>query len=118
MAGYTNEPLRKMAREGGAGLVYTEMISATALAYNNQKTFDMLPRDDSESPLALQLFGGDKNIILNAIDFVEKEAKYDFLDFNMGCPVPKVMKTRGWFVLVKTTRWSIWFASFNGTKIS
>ena len=92
MAGYTNEPLRKMAREGGAGLVYTEMISATALAYNNQKTFDMLPRDDSESPLALQLFGGDKNIILNAIDFVEKEAKYDFLDFNMGCPVPKVMK--------------------------
>lgn len=92
MAGYTNEPLRKMAREGGAGLVYTEMISATALAYNNQKTFDMLPRDNSENPLALQLFGGDKNIILNAIDFVEKEAKYDFLDFNMGCPVPKVMK--------------------------
>ena len=92
MAGYTNEPLRKMAIEGGAGLVYTEMISATALAYNNQKTFDMLPRDDSESPLALQLFGGNKDIILNAIDFVEKEAKYDFLDFNMGCPVPKVMK--------------------------
>lgn len=92
MAGYTNEPLRKIAREGGAGLVYTEMISATALAYNNQKTFDMLPRDSFESPLALQLFGGDKSIVLNAIDFIEKEAKYDFLDFNMGCPVPKVMK--------------------------
>ena len=92
MAGYTNKPLRVIARECGAGLVYTEMISATALAYNNQKTFDMLPKDNSESPLALQLFGGDKDIVLNAISFVEKEAKYDFLDFNMGCPVPKVMK--------------------------
>lgn len=103
MAGYTNHSLRTLVKEAGAGLTYTEMISATALMYGNHKTFDMLPRDKSEKPLALQLFGGDIDAVIKSIPIVEKEAVYDFLDFNMGCPVPKVMKQKAGSFWLKRT---------------
>ena len=92
LAGYTNKSLRKMALRNGASLAYTEMISCNALLYKNKKTFDMLPKEDEGGRIALQLFGGDIEVISKAIKIVEENAKFDFLDFNMGCPVLKVMK--------------------------
>lgn len=103
MAGYTNYPLRKLVKEAGAGLTYTEMISSTALMYGNRKTFDMLPKNKEECPLALQLFGGDIDTVIKSIPIVEQEAVYDFLDFNMGCPVPKVMKQKAGSFWLKRT---------------
>ena len=92
LAGYTNKSLRKMVLRNGASLAYTEMISCNALLYKNKKTFDMLPKEDEGGRIALQLFGGDIEVISKAIKIVEENAKFDFLDFNMGCPVLKVMK--------------------------
>lgn len=94
MAGYTGFPLRQLAREAGAALTYTEMISAAALVYGNRKTMDMLPHTREDGPLALQLFGGDAQTVFDSVPIVEKAAVYDFLDFNMGCPVPKVMRQK------------------------
>lgn len=91
LAGYTSFAMREMNRRYGAGLLYTEMVSSTALVYSNQKTFDMIPKQGEDS-VALQLFGGEKEIILKSISIAESKGEYDFLDFNCGCPVKKVIK--------------------------
>lgn len=93
LAGFSTITMRNFAHRYGAGLSYTEMISANALFYGSQDTFEMLhDTQRDEGPLALQLFGYEIDHIEKAIEIVEKEAKYTFLDFNLGCPVPKVMK--------------------------
>lgn len=94
LAGYTNHALRQIAALGGAALTYTEMISANALIYDNKKTASMLPSGPEQVPVALQLFGGDPEVIFEAEKILNKQAYFDLLDFNMGCPVPKVMKQR------------------------
>jgi len=93
LAGYSSQAMREMGRRYGAGLVYTEMTSATALVYHNEKTFAMLPRHE-EKNVALQIFGGDIPTILKCIPVIEAESEYDFLDFNCGCPVKKVIKQK------------------------
>lgn len=92
LAGYTSYAMRKISNEYGVGMTYTEMISSSALVYDSKKTMSMLPKKKEETPVALQLFGGDKETVLKSIEIVEKNAIYDFLDFNIGCPVPKVYK--------------------------
>ena len=92
LAGYTSYAMRSLAADNGCSLTYTEMISCNALVYESKKTKLMLPLHKEKVPVALQLFGGDKETVLQAIKIVEKEAYYDFLDFNIGCPVPKVYK--------------------------
>lgn len=93
LAGFSDIAMRIQAARYGAGLVYTEMISATALARGSIETLNMV-RDTQrdEAPVALQLFGSDEDDLRKAIGICEENGKYDFLDFNLGCPVPKVMK--------------------------
>lgn len=93
MAGFTDLPMRSLAFAGGAALAYTEMISANALAYDSPETQRMVTDTQKDrGPVALQLFGYEITHIETAIDWVEAHGKYAFLDFNLGCPVPKVMK--------------------------
>ena len=60
LAGYTSYAMRKISNEYGVGMTYTEMISSSALVYDSKKTMSMLPKKKEETPVALQLFGGDK----------------------------------------------------------
>lgn len=92
MAGITNRVYRKIAREFGASLVYTEMISDKALCFNSENTYKMIELDDNEHPVALQLFGGEKEYLVKATQIINKTSA-EILDINMGCPVPKVIKS-------------------------
>lgn len=94
LAGYTSYASRKLAYKYGASLTYTEMISCNAINYKNNKTLEMLPYKKEDNKLALQLFGGETNHILEAVKYVDSNCVYDFLDFNFGCPVPKVIKQK------------------------
>lgn len=96
MAGITSFSYRKFMKQFGVSLTYTEMISDCGLIYNNNKTFDLLKSDNSDRPLALQLFGGSKETIIKAIKILESSNfEYDILDLNLACPVPKVVKNNG-----------------------
>ncbi len=90
MAGITDLPFRLMCKENGAGLVYTEMVSAKALLYNDEKTKLLLKTCEKEKPLAVQIFGSDLEAIAYASKYVSEFA--DIVDINMGCPAPKVVK--------------------------
>ncbi|MFD3448336.1 tRNA dihydrouridine synthase DusB [Microbacteriaceae bacterium 4G12] len=92
MAGVCNSAFRLTVKEFGAGLVCAEMVSDKAILFNNQKTMDMLYIDEREKPLSLQIFGGEKETLVEAAKFVEKNTTADIIDINMGCPVPKITK--------------------------
>ena len=90
MAGISNTSYRKIIKEMGAGLIYAEMVSDKAIMYGNEKTFTLLKMDESERPIAQQIFGADIDSFVSAAKEVEKTMKPDIIDINMGCPVPKV----------------------------
>jgi len=90
MAGVTDLPFRKLCKEMGCGLMYTEMVSAKAILYNNKNTGELLRVDENERPIAVQLFGSDPDIMAEMAARIE-EGPYDFIDINMGCPVPKIV---------------------------
>ena len=90
MAGVTDLPFRLLCREQGAGLLCTEMVSAKAICYKNKNTAKLMEIRPEEHPVSLQLFGSDPEFIAEAIRMIENRP-YDILDFNMGCPVPKVV---------------------------
>ena len=89
MAGVTDLPFRLLCREMGAGLVCMEMVSAKAIYYNNKNTEELLTVHPGEMPASLQLFGSDPEIVADMAARIE-ERPFAILDFNMGCPVPKV----------------------------
>ena len=93
MAGVTNIAYRKMCKKYGAGMVTTEMISDKGIFYNDKKTKELAIIDDIEHPVAVQIFGGDIDTLVNAAKWVENNTKADIVDINMGCPVPKVLKS-------------------------
>ena len=90
MAGISNSAYRKIIKEMGAGLVFAEMVSDKAISYGNEKTIDMLYMEDTERPIAQQIFGSDKESFVIAAKFIEENMHPDIIDINMGCPVPKV----------------------------
>jgi tRNA-dihydrouridine synthase B len=92
MAGFTNLPFRLICKELGAGLVFSEMISAEALIRNNQKTDSLLDTDPTEGPLIIQICGGKKETLRDAT-LILQERGAKAIDFNMGCPVPKIVKS-------------------------
>ena len=92
MAGVCNSAFRLTVKEFGAGLVYAEMISDKALNIRNQKTMDMLYIDEREYPMTLQIFGGDKENLVEAAKYVDKHTTANIIDINMGCPVNKIIK--------------------------
>lgn len=92
IAGYTLSAARIMAREMGAGLVFTEMVSAAALHYNNSATRGMLEFGEKERPICCQIWGAVPGHMAEAAKAVA-DAGFDAIDVNMGCPVRKVVKT-------------------------
>ena len=93
MAGVTNIAYRKMCKRYGAGMVTTEMISDKGIFYHDKKTKDMASIDDNEHPVAIQIFGGEIDTLINAAKWVDEQTNADIIDINMGCPVPKVLKS-------------------------
>ena len=91
LAGYTDFAFRKLCYSFGAGLCFTEMVSAKGLLYGNEGTRRLLHRDPSEPQTAVQLFGGDPAVMRAACES-EDLAGFAHVDINMGCPVPKVYK--------------------------
>lgn len=100
MAGVTDQPFRKLCREQGCGLLYTEMVSAKAILYHNRNTQKLLEVDPAERPIAVQLFGSDPEIVSEMAAQIS-EGPYDIIDFNMGCPVPKVVNNGEGSALMK-----------------
>lgn len=92
MAGVCNPAFRLIAKEFGAGLVCAEMVSGKAIVHGNKRTQEMLFVDEREKPLSLQIFGGDRNSLIEAAKVVDRETNADIIDINMGCPAPKVTK--------------------------
>lgn len=91
MAGVCNPAFRLIAKEFGTGLVCAEMVSDKAILHRNTRTLEMLYVDEREKPLSLQIFGGDKETLVEAAKFVDQNTNADIIDINMGCPVPKVV---------------------------
>lgn len=91
MAGITDSSFRLIAKKFGCGLVYSEMVSAMALRYNHPKTLNFLRFTEKERPIAIQIFGSELEILLQAARTVEASGA-DILDLNLGCSVPKVIK--------------------------
>lgn len=92
MAGITDLPFRVICREMGAGLVYSEMVSAEALVREHGRTRGMLRTDPRERPVAIQIFGSKPSTLAEAARIVSS-GDCDLVDLNMGCPVPKVLKS-------------------------
>lgn len=92
MAGITNAAFRVTVKEFGAGLVVCEMISDRRIQLRNKKTLEMLYIDETEHPLSLQIFGGNKESLVEAAQFVSENTAADIIDINMGCPVNKIIK--------------------------
>ena len=90
MAGITDLPFRLICKKNGAGLVYTEMVSAKALLYGDEKTKLLLKTCKEEHPLAVQIFGSDLDAIAYASKYVSKIG--EIVDINMGCPAKKKKK--------------------------
>ena len=100
MAGITDLPFRILCRELGAGLVFSEMVSAEALVRNHAKTFALLQSDPAERPVAFQIFGSRPDAMAKAARILS-DRPVDIIDINMGCPVPKVLKSGSGSALLK-----------------
>lgn len=100
MAGITDLAFRTICRRFGAGLCYSEMISAKALTYKDKKTFSLLKTNDDDAPLAVQLFGSEPEIVANAAQIIEKEG-FPLIDINAGCPAPKIFNNGEGSALMK-----------------
>ncbi|MCL2677324.1 MAG: tRNA dihydrouridine synthase DusB [Streptococcaceae bacterium] len=92
MAGINNKAFLTTAKEFGAGLVVTEMISDKGIEHRNKKTLDMMDFEGVPHPLSMQIFGGEIDTLVQAAKFVQENTVADIIDINMGCPVPKVTK--------------------------
>lgn len=92
MAGVSNTPFRLVCKELGSSLTTSEEISATALVHGNERTSAMAGYLPEEQPIAMQIFGADPAILAEAAKILEAKGA-DIIDLNMGCPVPKIVKT-------------------------
>jgi len=99
MAGITNLPMRLIARQGGASLTFTEMVSVNGLTREGRKSFDLLKTTPADRPIGMQLFGDEAPMLAEAARLVEDYG--ELIDINMGCPVRKVVGTGAGSALMK-----------------
>ena len=102
MAGVTDMPYRKLCKEMGAGLVYTEMVSSKAIQYGSEKTEGISKVFDEERPVAVQIFGSEPDIMAETAKKISEYA--DIIDINMGCPVNKIVKNNEGSALMKNIK--------------
>lgn len=100
MAGVTDLTFRLICKEFGCGIVFTEMVSAKGIYYNDYKTKDLLKIEEYERPVALQIFGSDPEIMAIVANRLNSH-NHDILDINMGCPTPKIVKNGDGSALMK-----------------
>jgi tRNA-dihydrouridine synthase B len=91
MAGVTDLPFRKLCREQGCGVVYTEMVSAKGLYYGSEHTEDLMEIHPEEHPIGIQIFGSDPLIMARMAEKIS-ETDAELIDINMGCPAPKIVR--------------------------
>lgn len=103
MAGVTDLPFRLICKEKGCGMLYTEMINAKALCYDDENTKKMLKIKLEEHPVAVQIFGSDPEFMGKAASIMN-EYNNEILDINMGCPAPKVIKNGDGSALMKNPK--------------
>lgn len=101
MAGVADKAFRELCVNFGASYVISEMVSSRGISFSNEKTINLLQLSENEHPCAIQIFGDNPEIMANAAVFALKY-KPDIIDINMGCPAPKVNKSGGGSVLMKT----------------
>lgn len=101
MAGVTDTPYRILAQEMGCAMAFAEMVSVLGIHFRNEKTLAMLETVPEERPLAMQLFGARPEPIAEAATYVESLGCADVIDFNMGCPAPKIVKNGAGSALLK-----------------
>ena len=92
MAGVTDYSFRILCKEQGAGMVYSEFVSAHGIIRKNEKTLDMIRFTEFERPIGIQIFGDDPEVMGKAARMVVDMFQPDLIDINYGCPVPKVTK--------------------------
>ncbi|MBN2894927.1 MAG: tRNA dihydrouridine synthase DusB [Campylobacterales bacterium] len=91
LAGYTDLPFRSVVKKFGADLTVSEMISSNALAYGSSKSFKMLEKSTNEDPYSVQIAGADPEVVAKAVSLLNPIEGIDIIDFNCGCPVPKIV---------------------------
>ncbi|MGM0461755.1 MAG: tRNA dihydrouridine synthase DusB [Fibrobacterota bacterium] len=101
MAGISEPVFRRLCRQHGAGVVLTEMVSATGLKYNSEKTAAIARVFSEERPAGIQLFGADSESLARAAERMQRDYAPDFIDLNAGCPVKKVVNKNGGSALLK-----------------
>jgi len=92
MSGITDYAFRILCREHGAGIVYSEFVSADGIIRENSKTLSLIRFSSKERPIGIQIFGSDPEVMSKAAEYVVTTFKPDLLDINFGCPVPKITK--------------------------
>ncbi|HOV26249.1 MAG TPA: tRNA dihydrouridine synthase DusB [Pseudobacteroides sp.] len=100
MAGVTDMPFRVLCREQGCGLVYTEMVSAKGMHYNDIKSKALTAIAEEEKPAAVQIFGSDPDILAGIAEQLNNSDAC-LIDINMGCPAPKITKNGEGSALMK-----------------
>ncbi|MGM9533979.1 MAG: tRNA dihydrouridine synthase DusB [Intestinibacter sp.] len=103
MAGVTDLPFRLICKQKGCGMLYTEMINAKALCYNDENTKKMTKIEDEEHPIAIQIFGSEPEYMGRATEILNSHPN-EILDINMGCPAPKVVKNGDGSALMKNPK--------------
>lgn len=104
MAGVTDMPFRVQCAKMGAGLTYTEMISAKGMVYNDRKTKQLTQTHPEEVPCAVQLFGSEPDIMAKAAAFFNIRPDIAIIDLNMGCPAPKIIKNHEGCALMRNDK--------------
>ena len=92
MAGVTDYPFRVLCKEQGAGVVYSEFVSAHGIIRENSKTLKMIKFSDFERPIGIQIFGDTPQVMYKAAKNISEKFSPDIIDINYGCPVPKITK--------------------------
>ena len=92
MAGVTDYSFRILCKEMGAGVVYSEFVSAHGIIRENEKTLDMIRFTEMERPIGIQIFGDSPEVMAKAAQMVANKFQPDIIDINYGCPVPKITK--------------------------
>ncbi|ARR00022.1 tRNA dihydrouridine synthase [Campylobacter porcelli] len=104
LAGFSDLPLRTLAKRFGCDCTVSEMISSNALVYEHDKTLSMIEKSPLESPYIIQIAGSQKDIIAKAVDILNEFDGIDGIDLNCGCPVPKVVKQNAGSALLNDSK--------------